>query len=81
MNEEILKELDKILSMVVRVHGEHHPELREVECLYRDFKAAPGEETAARLREAARDFVVPEDACPTYARAYKDLDRLTRECV
>lgn len=38
MNTEIIKELDKILPVVVRVHGENHPELEKVAELYAQLK-------------------------------------------
>lgn len=79
MNSEIVKELDKILPVVVRVHGDHHPELREVGELYTQLKAAPGQQVIDRLKAVTRDFAVPEDACPTYAKAYQDLEVLVRE--
>jgi len=79
MNQEIVKELDKILPVVVRVHGDHHPELREVGALYNQLKAAPNAEVIAQLKAVTQNFAVPEDACPTYAKAYRDLKALTRE--
>lgn len=50
MNQEILKELDKILPVVVRVHGEHHPELSQVTDLYAQLKAAPTPEIPLYIR-------------------------------
>lgn len=79
MNQEIQKELDKILPVVVRVHGEHHPELSQVAALYTQLKAAPTPEIAAQLREITCNFVPPEDACPTFRKTYEDLAQLTRE--
>lgn len=79
MNAEIIKELDKILPVVVRVHGEHHPELKEVAKLYDALKEGKNAETAAKLREVTGNFAVPGDACPTYAKTYADLEELTRE--
>ena len=79
MNQEIIKELDKILPVVVRVHGEHHPELREVARLYDALKENRNSETAAKLREVTGNFTVPGDVCPTYAKTYADLEALTRE--
>jgi len=79
MNQEIVKELDKILPVVVRVHGDHHPELREVGELYTQLKAAPNAEVIARLKAVTRNFAVPEDACPTYAKAYRDLEALAQD--
>lgn len=79
MNTEIIKELDKILPVVVRVHGEHHPELRKVQELYTALKAAPTEETAAFLRTVTDHFTVPADACPTFRKTYEDLSALTED--
>lgn len=79
MNQEIIQELDKILPVVVRVHGEHHPELKEVAKLYDAMKENRNAETAAKLREVTGNFTVPGDACPTYAKTYADLEALTRE--
>lgn len=76
MNTELIKELDKILPVVERVHGEHHPELHEVARLYGELKQ--GKDAAARLREVTGDFTVPADACPTFAKTYADLEALTR---
>lgn len=41
MNEETIQTLNKILPVVERVHGEHHPELHQVAALYNELKAAP----------------------------------------
>lgn len=76
MNQEITQELDKILPVVVRVHGEHHPELSQVAQLYAAFKAAPNAETAAKLREITGGFTAPADACPTFCKTYADLEML-----
>ena len=79
MDQEILKELDKILPVVVRVHGEHHPELSQVADLYAQLKAAPTPEIAAQLREITHDFTPPEDTCPTFRKTYRDLAQLTEK--
>ena len=77
MNTEIIKELDKILHVVERVHGEHHPELHEVAKLYGELKQ--GAHVADKLRQVTGNFTVPADACPTFAKTYADLEELTRE--
>lgn len=79
MNQEIIKELDKILPVVVRVHGEHHPELRQVAALYTQMKEAPSAAVAAQLREVTGGFAVPADACPTFRKTYADLEALAGE--
>ena len=76
MNTEIIQELDKILPVVERVHGDHHPELHEVAKLYGELKQ--GADVAAQLREVTGNFTVPADACPTFAKTYKDLEELLK---
>lgn len=79
MNTEILKELNKILPVVVRVHGEHHPELREVGELYEQLKANPTAEVCEKLRQVTNHFEIPADACPTYEKTYRYLETLVQE--
>ena len=76
MREDIIKELDKILPVVVRVHGEHHPELKRVAELYAELKENPTEELFGELREVTDSYTVPEDACPTFGKMYEDLKAL-----
>lgn len=78
--DEILKELDKILPVVVRVHSDNHPELKLVGELYPTLRSAINagdSELAAsvfrNLKGVTDGFTVPADACPTYARTYQDL--------
>ena len=68
MLKEIVKELDKILPVVVRVHGDHHPELLEVAALYEELKASAN-------AEIIRNCVPPR---PMPARL---LRRLTGTCL
>ena len=74
MNQEIVKELDKILPVVVRVHGPHHPELAQVAELYARLKN--GEDVGDALRQVTGNFTVPADACPTFEKVYQDLSQL-----
>ena len=76
MNTEVIKELDKILPVVERVHGDHHPELHEVAKLYSELKQ--GADVANQLREVTGNFTIPTDACPTFAKTYKDLEELLK---
>ena len=81
MKEETMLTLNKILPVVERVHGEHHPELHQVAALYEEFKNAPSEEIFRKLREVTQNYAVPADACPTYAKTYRLLEALDREHV
>lgn len=74
MNSEIIRELDKILPVVVRVHGPNHPELSQVAELYSQLKQ--GQDVSAALRQVTQDFTVPSDACPTFEKVYRDLSQL-----
>ena len=76
MNTELIKELDKILPVVERVHGDNHPELHEVAKLYGELKQ--GAHVAAQLRQVTENFTVPADACPTFAKTYRDLEELLK---
>ena len=76
MNEETIRTLDKILPVVERVHGEHHPELHRVAALYAELKAAPSAEVFSQLRQTTGDYTVPVDACPTFEKTYALLRSL-----
>ena len=79
MNQEIVKELDKILPVVVRVHGEHHPELHQVAVLYAQLKDAPSAAVIGQLKEITGNFTAPADACPTFRKTYAGLEALAGE--
>lgn len=78
MNQEIIKELDKILPVVARVHGDNHPELKDVLALYLEAKEAPSAVVFSKIREITSDYAIPEDACPTYEKAFADLKELEK---
>ena len=79
--KEIIAELDKILPVVERVHAENHPELHRVAALYTALKEQASPELIAELKAVTSDFTAPEDACPTYQKAYADLADLFGELV
>lgn len=81
MNEETIQTLNKILPVVERVHGEHHPELHQVAALYNNLLVSPSEEVFAQLRLVTGNYAVPEDACPTYAKTYQLLEELDKAGV
>ncbi|MCF0115155.1 MAG: iron-sulfur cluster repair di-iron protein, ric [Erysipelotrichaceae bacterium] len=77
MNQEVITELNKILPVVERVHGDHHPELHEVAKLYKAL--LEGEDVFEELRKVTSDYTAPSDACPTYIKTYNDLKKLDEE--
>lgn len=78
MNEETIQTLNKIMPVVARVHGEHHPELHQMLELYNEVKTAPSAELFEELRDVTGNYAVPEDACPTCAKAYQLLETLDK---
>lgn len=78
MNEEMLTTLNKILPVVERVHGDHHPELHQVAALYARLKETPSKEIFQQLRQVTGNYTVPSDACPTYAKTYQLLAELDK---
>ncbi len=79
MDETILRELDKLLPVVERVHGGSHPELHQAAALYRALKEAPSAALFQELRQVTADYAVPEDACQAYAKTYGLLARLDED--
>lgn len=79
MNEETILTLNKILPVVDRVHGEHHPELHQVLALYEELKQSPSKELFQKLREVTANYAVPADACQTYEKTYQLLQSLDQE--
>lgn len=75
-NQEVYQTLDKILPVVDRVHGDHHPELHEVLALYNELKESPSAELFDKLRNITGCYTPPADACPTYEKAYALLRAL-----
>ena len=81
LSTEKLAILNKILPVVIRVHGSNHPELAKVGEIYANLaneEKAKDEMRAliSEMNDAANDFVVPADACPTYAKTYALLSKL-----
>lgn len=68
--------------IVVRVHGDHHPELTTVLELYNQLKKEgidieEAKQTVTELEVVTTQFKVPEDACPTYAKTYELLQDIS----
>ena len=76
MKEEIIENLDKILPVVERVHGENQPELHEVVILYNKIKENNDKEAILKLREVTSNYTIPADVCPTFEKTYNLLKKL-----
>ena len=81
MNEEIIKNLNKILPVVERVHSDHHPELHQVAALYAELKQNPRREVFDKLRDVTNNYALPEDACQAYTKVYNMLEELDKAFV
>ena len=79
INEPIITELNKFLPVVVRVHGESHPELARVAELYKMLKESPAKEQLEELKNITNDFTPPADACPTFCKTYDDLFKFVKD--
>lgn len=74
--------LNKIVPIVDKVHGSHHPEFHTVKKLVETIleKSASSDadltEEFSELRKATGNYTVPDDVCETYAAVYKILGEL-----
>jgi iron-sulfur cluster repair protein YtfE (RIC family) len=84
--EKYFEELDMVMPIVERVHGPHHKEIYEVSKVYKDIKNKlcknddSLEEDFLKLREITDGYKVPDDVCETYAKVYKMLENLEKDC-
>ena len=79
--EEEIAVLDKVLPVVVRVHGGVHAELSEVFSAYKKLRAAltEGGDQKGPMDEIMRltdHLKLPADACDAYKKVYKAFGRL-----
>lgn len=81
MNGEIIKNLNKILPVVERVHSDHHSELHQVAALYAELKQNPSREVFDKLRKVTKSYTLPEDACQAYTKVYNMLEELDKAFV
>ena len=78
------QELNTLLPVVQRVHGEAHPELADVGRLFTTLRerleaGASAEEACPlmdQIRGLTKDYTVPADACPAFRKTYAALSRV-----
>lgn len=66
--------LNKVLPVVVRVHGKAHPELSDIQDAYERFKVSfeqgNGESELEEIRKLTDNYTLPKDACEAYTKVY-----------
>jgi len=82
-----LDTLEQYVPIVVRVHGDNHPEFHEVRAVFDRLVGKirtagtdkPGLlEEFAKLRAVTHDYNVPQDVCETYEAVYQMLGELDK---
>lgn len=86
LTKELFPVLVQYVSLVDRVHGEHHPEFHEVRqifaVIYEKTNVANTEtpdlyDEFTQLKEVTQDYAIPEDVCETYETVYEMLKKLS----
>lgn len=78
----IEEELQMIVPIVQRVHGEEHPEFHEVKKLYDTFHENIDNEDFDfeglfnELKKITDHYTIPYDVCETYEKVYVSLKEL-----
>lgn len=85
LKKTYIDRLDTYVPVVTRVHGESHPEFKEVEKVYNKINnkivGSKGEkpnltEEFKALRNITDNYKIPEDTCETYEAVYEMLKEL-----
>ena len=82
--KENLAVLDKVLPVVVRVHGGNHPELSDIFSQYQEMKkkleaGKDASENAAAIEKLTNGFKLPDDACQAYTKVYAALEAIIKK--
>lgn len=87
VNSSDVKELNKILPVVQRVHGGNHPEIYRAGEIYTEIlngmklgkRSVEMIKLLNELRSITGNFTAPADVCATFCRTYELLAKLTEE--
>lgn len=80
--QEFEEELQMIVPVVARVHGDSHPEFYEVKTIYDEIHENINKEgydfeaSFKKLRDITDNYKIPNDVCGTYEKVYKSLEAL-----
>ena len=83
-----IKEIESYIRIVSRVHGNMHPEIKEVEKIYdrlismildKNENVIDIDKEFYSLRKITNNYTIPEDVCESYERVYYLLEELDKE--
>ena len=82
--EKNMERLEQFTPIVLRVHGENHPEMEEVNDLFEQIHekieatdSKPNlEEEFHELRKVTQNYEIPNDVCESYEAVYDMLAEL-----
>lgn len=83
-----IKEMELYIRIVSRVHGNMHPEIKEVEKIYdrltsmlldKAENVIDIDKEFYSLRKVTNNYTIPEDVCESYERVYYLLEELDKE--
>ena len=80
---EIMQQLERLVPIVERVHGDNHKELHDVSLLFEElegyYQSDRFDETSEifeKLKHVTNNYQLPEDACQGYQELYSLLQQL-----
>lgn len=80
--EKNMERLTQFTPIVLRVHGEHHPEMEDVSNYFNQLAEKIEkdnlnlEKEFNGLREVTNNYEIPTDVCESYAAVYEMLEEL-----
>jgi len=77
LEQHLLKE-ETMLFPAFEAEKERQDDIRSLSAVIISEHEAAGE-ILSKLREISRDYTLPDDACPTFARAYKALEEIEQD--
>lgn len=85
VKEKNFDRLNQFTPIVARVHGDNHPEFREVrelwDSIYKKTETSGSEKPEldaefTQLREVTDNYTVPSDVCESYEAVYNMLEEV-----
>lgn len=82
--EKNMERLEQFTPIVLRVHGDNHPEMNEVNDLFNQLrekiktadKHPDLEAEFHKLRDVTQNYEIPNDVCESYEAVYNMLEEL-----
>ena len=78
MKRTLFETLELYIPVVIRVHGQENPEIKEVGVLFEQLKEQISQEaevsqTFEQIRKVTNNYTVPGGVCESYAAVYHML--------